>query len=215
MNTIESLIKNKIPKGKYDLFIDVGLSYNAPHSVEKLQKNPNSFVIGVEPNPESCKIIRQKYIPESEKRFLLLPYGIADVKKPEQKKLNIVMPDPGTSSFLDITQKFIDGWNVSLKETVEVPVVSLKTILDLLPWENFRSKNFDMKSDTQGFEYEVLKSLGDYIKNVRHLKVESTTRGQYENAATTEEIFSFLGESGLQLVEHDGGNAWFVDWKKI
>jgi len=205
----------KIPEGKFDLYIDVGLSHNAPHSKKVLAANPNVFVIGIEPNPESCKSIRSFHIPESFDRFALVPYGIANVDKMEYRKFNVTIPDPGTSSFLNITQHFRDSQNVSVSKVIDVPIVSLRHILDCVPWEKFNSTTFEMKSDTQGYECEVLKSLGDYIYKLNNIMIENSTGGQYKNAAQKEEIHKILEDSGMVLVRDEpapnqGGDSWFV-----
>ena len=113
---LKDKIYNSVPDGKWDLFLDIGLSYNAPVSYEKLKSNPNAFVIGFEPNPQSCKEIQAEPfvkrhdshvggIPKSEKRFLLLNYGVANVKDVETRKFNITSEDPGCSSFLEIQSR--------------------------------------------------------------------------------------------------------------
>ena len=48
----------KFPDKPFSLFVDVGLSHNAPHSQMVLATNPQAFVIGVEPNPNSCNSVR-------------------------------------------------------------------------------------------------------------------------------------------------------------
>ena len=212
---LKKIIQNSVPDGKWDLFLDIGLSYNAPVSYEKLRNNSNTFIIGLEPNPQSCKEIQaepfvKKWdfhvggIPKSEKRFLLLNYGVANVKSIETRKFNITNEDPGCSSFLKIESKH------TVKETIDVDVIGLEFILNCLPWDKFNSKYFEVKSDTQGYEIEVLKSLGNYINYVNEILIEEDTYGQYKNAPGTFEIHQFIKDSGMRWQYSREGNANFI-----
>jgi FkbM family methyltransferase len=199
---------SSIPDNNLDLYIDIGLSHNAPYSVEKLRDNPKAFVIGVEPNPDSCLSIRKNHIPESEERFLLIQCGIGDTEKVEYRKFNITVPDAGCSSFLDVNPHKTHDFYA--KEEIIVPVVGLKYILDRLPWDRFSSRNFDMKSDTQGFEDKVILGMGEYVKNIRNLQIESTTWGKYHAASNHEDVKNMLTAAGMTEVRIEGENAWFT-----
>lgn len=211
---LKDKIYNSVPDGKWDLFLDIGLSYNAPVSYEQLKSNPNAFIIGFEPNPESCKEIQAEPfvkrhdfhvggIPKSEKRFLLLNYGVANVNEVESRSFNITNEDPGCSSFLEIQSKH------TVKQSIDINVIGLKYVLDALPWDKFNSKYFEIKSDTQGYEIEVLKSLGDYINYVKDIRIEESTYGQYIGAPSTIEIHTYLASSGMRLLKQHDGDAYF------
>ena len=49
----------EIPAECENLFIDVGLSIDAPHSALWLLKDPKAFVIGIEPSPENLSILKK------------------------------------------------------------------------------------------------------------------------------------------------------------
>ena len=202
--SLAQLIKKSVPEGPFDLFLDIGLSFNAPHSVSKLRTNKKVFIIGIEPNPYSCSNIRQRAISAKESRFLLLNLGVGHVKGVAHQKLNITAPDPGCSSFLSVNAH-------KVIKSIDVNITSLEFILDNLPWEKFKSRNFEMKSDTQGYELEVLKSMGKYINNIASLQVEDDTGSQYENAPTKKEIINFLTrpERGLQWSRSVCGDSYF------
>ena len=211
----------KIPKGKFDLHIDIGLSINAPKSMGWLASKPNAFIIGIEPNPKAVESIRTREnlftqlpfdnntIPVSEERFHLIQGGVANVAKPETRSFNIMHPDPGTSSFLK-SSGVLEQSGYSVESIIEVEVFSLKALLDSLSWESFNTRDIVVKSDTQGYELEVLQSLGHYINNITSLEIEITTHGQYQNAATSEEIIKYATDHNLQYEKTDSqGNAWF------
>jgi len=212
MRDLKKIIEKSIPAGPFRLFIDVGLSHSAPHSQEWLETHEDAFVIGIEPTPASRQSIREKHILESEPRFLLLPYGIANVDKMEKRFFNVLQigTDRGTSSFLDPTDSLLaEGWKV--EEKIEVPVISLKMILDCIPWDRFKTKIFTMKSDTQGYECEVLRSLGHYLPQINEIQIENSTYDKYANAPTTEQIFNILTDASFVPVRHHAGNSWFVN----
>lgn len=201
------------PAEKFDLFIDVGLSHNAPTSVEVLTHNPKSFVIGIEPNPNSCERVKALELGE---RFHLIEAGVANSTK-ETMAFNIIaqsdgdVTDQGTSSFHKPSASFEnDGFEVL--ETVDVPVVALETILDQVPWERVNNGVFRMKSDTQGFEDEVVASLGKYMSRLELLQIESYTAGQYKNSSNHEDVIKLL-EPYMTQQKNDGWNAWFTKKK--
>lgn len=196
------------PEEEFDLFLDVGLSYNAPHSQEVLKANPKAFVIGVEPNPNSCSRVRSLNLGD---RFYLVEAGAGDIE--EIKAFNIIASeggtssDEGTSSFLDINDCFIKK-GCSVKQKITVKVIPLKVILDMVPWDRVSNNLFDMKSDTQGYEDKVIKGIGGYISKIRNLQIESTTWGDYKNASDHEVVRDLL--SGyMNEIANLGGNAWF------
>ena len=190
------------PEEEFDLFIDVGLSHNAPHTRETLSTNPKAFVIGIEPNPESCQSIRRLNLGD---RFHLIEGGASDIL--ETIILNMMSPDPGTSSFLSVTNILLDqGYSIINK--VEVPCFRLESILDEVPWQRVNGGSFSMKSDTQGYEVKVLLGLGPYLDKIKDLQIESTTWGQYENAATLDDIKMII-DPHLEFIKEDRENAWF------
>lgn len=195
------------PKTQFDLFIDVGLSYNPVHSVEKLRQNKNAFAIGIEPNPKNCESVRSLNLGD---RFHLIEAGIGNVKKSEVKfsELSMMWPDPGTSSFLKATN-FLLSQGYKIENKVFVQLVSLESILDTVPWELVSDGLFELKSDTQGFEIEVLLSLGKYVSQIKNLQIESTTWGNYENASNLDDIKAIL-DPHMIMTKCEGENAWFV-----
>ena len=209
------------PEGKFDLYIDIGLSINAPKSVEWLSSKPDAFVIGIEPNPRSIESIRSKEnlfphlpfdnntIPASEKRFYLIQGGVANVDTPEIRSFNMMQPDPGTSSFLK-SSGVLESRGYSVESVIDVKVFSLESLLNSINWDSFNTRDIVIKSDTQGYELEVLQSLGPYISNVKSLEIEITTHGQYQNAEESQDIIKYATDHNLQYEKTDsGGNAWF------
>ena len=190
------------PTEPFELFIDVGLSHSAPHSQGVLAQNPNAFVIGIEPNPNSCSKVRALNLGD---RFHLIEAGVGDVEG--ELDFNIIGPDEGTSSFLNINDSFKQkGYDII--NQVKVSVTTLESILDEVPWDRVTGGLFDMKSDTQGYEDKVILGMGKYVKNVKTLEIEVQTWGYYDGASDHKLVKSLLNEC-LVEVRNDGGNAWF------
>ena len=191
------------PSKPFHLFVDVGLSYSAPHSQMILKQNADAFVIGIEPNPRSCSNVK-KVLGDCD-RFHLIEAGVGD--SAGQLELNIVGPDEGCSSFLDITNTFKQkGYKVL--DQVTVPVVTLQSILDQVPWDRVQTGLFDMKSDTQGYEDKVILGLGKYIERLATLQIETQTWGYYEQASDHNVVKSLL-DKYLYEIRNEGENAWF------
>lgn len=193
----------KFPDKPFNLFVDVGLSHNAPHSRKVLTTNPQAFVIGVEPNPNSCNSVRGLNLGS---RFHLIEAGASD--KQQTLTFNIIGPDQGTSSFLNMNDSFAKR-GYSIQDSIEVETITLESILDQVPWDLVIDGLFDLKSDTQGFEDKVLFGLGSYIEKIRNLEIESTTWGYYDSASTLEQIKSIV-DPYLDFVKEEHENAWFV-----
>ena len=61
-----------IPNQCKNLFIDVGLAIDAPNAATWLLKDDESFVIGIEPNPENISVLRKGRSPDFHLPYLCL-----------------------------------------------------------------------------------------------------------------------------------------------
>ena len=135
----------EIPPNIKKIKIDIGLSYNAPHSQDWLEhdKDTELFVFGFEPNPECIEIIQngniQKKHPSHgkciEDRFLqnnfcLIPVALGNVKQEEYMDFYQMSQDCGTSSL----HRPCDESLGSVKSVTKVPVYSLKDFFDVFDW---------------------------------------------------------------------------------
>lgn len=140
-----------IPKDCTHVKIDIGLSYNAPHSSKWIQNEPNLFVIGVDPNPNAIKSVKELNLP----RFQLLEFAIDS--KTRSSEFFITKHDTGCSSLFKPT-------SFEIKEKTIVKCITLKELLDDFPWDRFEYIEF-IKVDTQGSDLNVLKSAENYLKD--------------------------------------------------
>lgn len=209
-------INRKMNDG-YSLRIDVGLSFFMPNSIEWLKSNNKIFVIGIEPHPNnftSC----QKLIKNSsyEDNCYLIESAIDDVKKPGKKVFYGLNADgdPGTSSLKKPKGRFKD----CIENIYHVDVISLKYLLDNI---NYTLIDY-IKTDTQGNDLNVLKSLGDHIFNVVEIQSEYDCGDTYECCNTGKELDDFLEQSEFEkydpvyfyYTDNNGNNMYqIIDYK--
>jgi hypothetical protein len=209
---------NNIPPHCKRLYIDVGTSIDAPNSASWLLMDPEAYVIGIEPHQGNIDTLTKGRDPnfhlnylclgensvkrngyklgEIGGRFCMLHCAIDDVE--ESTTVPFYHTDSrntGCSSLLVPTKKLgLDVVNV-----VDTPVVSLKMIMDHIPKNRFEVITF-LKTDTQGKDLDVVKSLGDYINKVILLQMEVFTNNQYRNEQKKEDIEEFLAKHKFQFL---------------
>jgi FkbM family methyltransferase len=188
-------INQKLKSG-LKLRIDVGLSCDMGRSRRWINFIDDVFVIGVEPHPENCVHLK-KLLSNTRggDRFYLIESAIDDVEEITTKDFygfgwDVWPNNPGCSSLLKPKGRFEN----STEEVYNVEVMSLKYILDNLDYEVIEV----LKTDTQGNDLNVIKSLGDHIKNVVFIDSEYDESDDYENANSGEELDNFLEKNNFK-----------------
>ena len=170
------MFQNKIPKNCTHVKIDIGLSYGANQSSTWLHREPNLFVIGFEPNPESVENIKAgniqlrhpSHAPAGEPldkkhldsgRMMIVQKALSNVEKEEHMTFYINSKDCGTSSLFKHDEKYLGP----IKSQTNVSVISLKMFFDTFPWDRFEYIDY-IKIDAQGSDLNILKGAGDYLK---------------------------------------------------
>ena len=208
------MLKIKIPKEATSLRIDVGLSHNSPNLSNWVGHMSSCFVIGIEPLRECFDSSRTllSVFPHKEHAYdytFFIEAAVDDVASPQLGDFFIPA---------DIRQKGCSSLKNPnpagpLKEIGkrEVVRVSLKYILDRVDWETTDIQYIEyLKTDTQGNELSVLKSLGEYLQKIVCIEIECSTGDEYTNPETEEEIIKFLEENNFQFLKncHD---SWRED----
>jgi hypothetical protein len=99
------------------------------------------------------------------------------------------------------TVLFLNKDKLSNIEVISIGQKGFKTFLDFFPWDRFPFIE-QVKTDTQGCDLDILKSMGDYITKVVYLEVESQTYdGEYEDTSSKKETQSYLEKMGFILTE--------------
>jgi FkbM family methyltransferase len=187
---MEDFYKNiKIKDNITNIKLDIGLSYNAPHSHIWLENDSNLLVIGFEPNINCVNNILNKNIvkrhaghstPISNEyindRFFIFPIALSNVEKPCEMIFYETENDCGCSSLFKPIDKTFGNYNVEQY----VKVYSLKHFFDLFPFDRFQYIDY-IKIDAQGSDLDILKGAGNYLQEkVVYITAEPEDK-QYEN----------------------------------
>jgi len=191
-----------IPENIKRLGIDIGLSYDAPHSQKWLKGHDDMFVFGFEPVPSNCENLLNTFQSD---RFHLYECAISD--KSEKKVFNVtkhsdsIEKDRGQSSFYTPQ----DWAPFSIDKSIEVDCISLTSFLELIDWNRFKTIDI-VKIDAQGHDFEIIKPLVPYFDKLPRIKLEVITNGEYEDVPniSPQEIREFMEENGYQLVNDLG-----------
>jgi len=202
-----------IPDYIQNVKLDIGTSYGANQSQVWLEHDPTTFVFGIEANPDCIEILRKGNItvqnpqhppPISqenlETRFHLIPVALGNTKE-DNARVNFykMARDCGTSSVYYPCDPAIG----EIKETIQVPMFSLKAFLDVFPWDRFDHIDY-LKIDTQGADLDILMSAGDYLKEkVVYITAEAES-AQYHHCGhnTEENMTRYLDSQGFMRINH-------------
>ena len=153
----------QIPENIKKIKIDIGLSYNTPHTCIWLDNNPTNdlFVIGFEPNPSAYKhYIFQNNLLKYKDKFTFLPIALNNCNEETTMNFYDMEQECGTSSLYYP----IDHRLGKIKNIINVPVFSLKHFFDKFDWNRFQYIEY-LKIDAQGCDYNILVSAEDYLKD--------------------------------------------------
>lgn len=91
----------------------------------------------------------------------------------------------------------VEDWKAWKK--LYVPCLTLKTLIDQMGVKEVVA----LKIDTQGFDFEVIKSLGDAISIVKEVKceVQITSHEVYLGQSKKEDVVEYMKEHGFTLVD--------------
>jgi hypothetical protein len=233
VNLEEQLIELKSKNFDFANFkIDVGTAIDAPHSAFWLAHDPNVCVLAIEPSKVNIEILKKgcrqnnniyklhindqtilrgtavvgKYKPEN--FFLLEQAAIDDVTTPGTADFYCTgKENTGCSSLYKPTKEL----GIPISHIEKVDVVSLEYILDFIGFPINGHISF-VKTDAQGKDFEVVKSLGKYLSNVIALKCEYNVKNLYEIATnTTAEFYNFMQAKGFGVVKDTGYDFLFVN----
>lgn len=182
--------------------IDVGTSYNAPRGIE-LRNELGYPVIFIEPNKEALDRV---------------PANSNDIKinaaiTSYDGEIEFNYYQDGTHSVLetnlDEIHKYIDGysgvnarvedWTAHKKEKVKC--FKLSTIIKELGIDEIMY----LKIDTQGHDFEVIKSLEDKINMARYIEceVQITEFEIYKNQSKRGELIDYLSKHKFELISSE------------
>tara|TARA_Y200000002_G_scaffold281084_1_gene235164 strand:+ start:101 stop:805 length:705 start_codon:yes stop_codon:yes gene_type:complete len=196
-NLISDVIKMKLSRNSCDILVDVGAN-KGDFSNEFVREFKKIFLI--EPNPNLQKALEHRF--KAKKNIKIFNHGIHN--KNSMKKLYISGDTGSTLSSIKKQNKILKQ---NLKKTEIISTQNLKFLrLDKLLKKNILSNNsIFLKTDTQGNELEVLKSLGTYLKKVKYIKCEMSIMALYRNQNSHWEILKFFKENKYEPIFFENG----------
>jgi hypothetical protein len=225
-----------------EIRIDVGADVHAPTAAQWLHDDDNCFVIIVEPVSENYHnlfegqlksrhlnggeslylrhkdysilkrgTVVKKYNPE---RVLIINAAISNISYKPVKRPFYIFGDGGSSSLLSPLPKVTKGCSIT---TENIITYSLEYILDKIGVSKDTNITH-VKTDTQGTDFDVVKSLGKYLSQVASIKCEWNTWGQYTYESLEQqngEIFTeFMKNQGFEYVGANEADVLYHNVKK-
>ena len=188
---------SRINTGKEEvLWIDVGAGA-ALGAFDYARRNANVIVYAFEPNIDLiARLFAQ--LPN----FIVIPMAVAEHNGFTSFHLSASAP---SSSLLAYNEKGVamhqapPGVVHQTKAKVMVPCIRLDMFLDAMRIDRVHF----LQIDAQGYDYHVVKSLGDRIKDVDKIQLEVQTMKVplYLNAPDKATIINYLEQKGFTLVE--------------
>jgi FkbM family methyltransferase len=196
--------------------IDVGLSFDAPHSQNWIDNDTlnNTIVIGFEANPlwndyilspikntnfkDYHTYTKQLQYNNLYNKFFLVPIALGNVSEPEFMSFYVPDVSEGCCSLL-IPRKNILGDIVKIHT---VPVYTLSNFLDYIDFNKIEYIDY-IKIDVQGYDINVLKGIGEYLKKVVYVTIEAEVL-QYigSESNSSENIDNYMFNFGFRRVHH-------------
>ena len=162
------------------------------YSFKNIKNYQNIIVYAFEPNVCVLNNIFGK-LPN----FIVIPMAVAEKNGFMTYHINI---NDSTNSLLQFYDKNVDNWK-SDKEKVTI----LKTIVPTIRLDTFMNENNIksveyLKIDAQGYDYYVVKSTGDRIRDIKKIQLEVQLKPLYSGSKDKKAVMDFLNSKGFKLL---------------
>lgn len=179
----------------------------AHHGQEKKWYDENNInpIVWVDANPQYELGLKTQYPND-----IVIISGVGSENKIEKFK---IANNGESSSFLNWGTHQNEHPHVNFVDEIEVQI---KPMSDLIIENEIKIENYNfLNVDVQGYELEVFKGFGDYLKNFDYIYCEVNEDYLYENCALISDIDDYLSKFDLQRVEtfmtiHKWGDALYV-----
>ena len=240
--------KFKISKNMELIKIDVGLAGEAPNSAIWLSETKNRFVIGIEPlsyhwkmlknlktanskreYPKGFKFIQLekgyveldgKLVSMIEDRFCGIQCAIDDVGKDLYYKDFYEMDRTDGASGSSSLLKPNENHPHFIENILQVPVVSLESILDYVDWNRFPFIEH-IKTDCEGKDFDVVRSIGKYLDRVLYITSEmAQNTHHWDNSCSQDQFKKWMYKKGFSYKQYAGEICFinnrleFMMWRK-
>tara|TARA_R100001163_G_C5053286_1_gene189874 strand:- start:1044 stop:1796 length:753 start_codon:yes stop_codon:yes gene_type:complete len=227
-----------IPEELKQIRIDVGLAGEAPNAALWLSETTDRFVIGIEPLPYHWKMINnfetsnsKRPYPDNFKilqleenvvklnrqvicdvgnRFFPIEAAIDDVSKVEKKKFYMMDRTGGASGSSSLLEPSPHHPHF-IEEEIEVAVHSLEHVLDSIDWDRFEYIEH-IKTDCEGKDWDVVKSIGKYLDRVVFITSEMTNNlHHWHGSGDPRQFVEFMQKSGFGVLGVGNGEIVFFN----
>jgi hypothetical protein len=205
-----------VPKHIKKIRFDIGLSYCAPNSAVWLNDSDDVFVIGVEPNKFCVNSIKTNGLYCKQKgvklsypndRFMLINCALDNVTDITEQMFYHMEGDPGTSSLLEPTDKL----KYSVKEKSMVTTIPFSYLLSKIDFDRFEYIEL-VKTDTQGKDLDIIKSVGPFLEKIAYLNSEVNTFEFYHDNNKPNDFNEFiLNNNFIKINDNSVVNGEVVD----
>ncbi len=189
--SIDEIIKLRLKYLPTDILLDVGANKGA---FSEYFKNEFKEFFLFEPNPNLVKYLKNQF---KKNNYKILDFGTGKVN--EKVFLNITN-DSGSSlsSIKEQTVELKKNFrNTNIINKVEIKIKRLDYYLNNMEIKN---KKIFLKIDTQGNDLETLIGLGNYIENVRFIKIEMPCINLYNSSYDHWDILDYLKKNNFRPV---------------
>ena len=190
------IVLKKIFKKNIGYVIDVGAHQG--ETINFLVKNFKfNTIYAFEPNFENYQILKKR-VNDIPKNIIILNKGVG---LKNEKKVLFNSGDSSSSTYCDIN--YNSNYYKRKKFLFDLVITKEKTqLLNLATF--FKKKNIKkinyLKTDTEGYELDVIMGLYKYIKNIRIIHFEHHYDDMYKKKYTFADIDNYLTKNNFYMV---------------
>jgi FkbM family methyltransferase len=196
-----------IPPNINHICIDVGLSHTPPYTIHWLSNYTDCFVFGFEPVEENCTRVLEKIKSLGfDNRFKLFQCAVDNVERAQFKNFYVtcnseVKGDHGQSSLYKLRNEDKVKESMWIEKTTPTICINLADFLAKIDWNRFPMISC-LKTDTQGNDLNILKSIHQYLGKIKHIQCESYVHNLYEKDEDNPQlVYDFMTSNGYKLID--------------
>ena len=183
--------------------IDAGARFGPHPSWQELFNSGLTIIHAFEPEEDEFNWLKNKFSGNID--YKINKFALGD--KEEILSLNIHKHKGQTSFFEPALNS--DWFREFRKEDAEIvakqediKVITAENYIDSLINQNQQMPRF-IKTDTEGYDYFVIRGFGKYLKNVHAVRTEIHFQEVFKESPKFTDLFSLLSENGFRLANLD------------
>lgn len=151
-------------------------------------------LLGFEPLLSAIERFKSTHAPEEAQCL----YPVALGSKNGTQKLLVASGDGQQSTFLEHLPEYREQYpDSTIVDTQASIVMTFEFFMHLHP--EIKLSNYNcLVVDTEGYEMEVFKGMGDFIKNFEFLNIELSGKPRYVGGVDAKEVIAYLDKMGFR-----------------